>query len=185
MKLILASASPRRAALLTEAGISFEVCVADVDERALPGETPGEMVARLAQLKAERVAASHSGRLVLAADTVVVLDGEALGKPVDADHAKAMLRRLSGRPHEVLTGFCLAGGEGPVIIRTVSTRVFFRELGDGEIERYVASGIPLDKAGAYGIQADSFCMVSRIEGSYSNVVGLPMTEVLAGLERRG
>jgi septum formation protein len=181
MKLILASASPRRAELLEEAGIAFEVYAAEVDERVLPDETPMDMVARLAVLKAETVAARFSDQTVLAADTVVVLDGEPLGKPVDADHAKAMLRRLSGRAHEVMTGFSLVRPGSPVLTRTVTTKVFFRELRDADIDRYVASGIPLDKAGAYGIQADTLCMVTKIEGSYSNVVGLPMVEVLVAL----
>jgi septum formation protein len=171
MPLILASQSPRRSELLRMAGIPHEVRAADVPEQPEPGETPEQYVRRLAEEKARSVA----GDLVVAADTVVVVGGQILGKPKDAEDATRMLRLLSGRDHLVITGICVKGRETVVDVET--TRVWFTELTLREIREYVASGEPMDKAGAYGIQGLASKFVERIEGSYSNVVGLPVAKV--------
>ena len=177
--LVLASASPRRAELLRAAGIPFEVAVADVDESQHPGEDAEAYVRRVAAAKAARVAASHPGRPVLGADTTVVLDGEVLGKPLDAAEAVAMLGRLSGRSHRVLTGVCLIGADGRAETSVASTTVEFRAVTASEIERYVASGEPMDKAGAYAIQGGAGGFVTRIDGDFDNVVGLPVALIQA------
>jgi septum formation protein len=172
MNLILASASPRRAELLRAAGITFEVIVADVDETPRADEQAAGYVQRLAVEKARAVMPRAAGRPVLAADTVVVVDGAILGKPRDDDDARRMLRLLSGRMHTVLTGVAL--GED---VRVASTVVEFVPLSTSEIDWYVASGEPGDKAGAYAIQGLASRFVARIDGSYSNVVGLPVALV--------
>jgi septum formation protein len=184
MRLILASASPRRMHLLREAGYVFEVDPAHVDESELSGEAPCAYVVRVAALKARAVAARHPDDIVLAADTTVVIDGDMLGKPADDNDARRMLGRLSGRTHEVLTGVVLirAGGQASA---TVRTGVRFRALAPEEIDWYVASGEPRDKAGAYGVQGLASRFVASVEGSYSNVVGLPVGEVRALLEAEG
>jgi septum formation protein len=171
MELVLASQSPRRSELLRNAGIGFRVQAAEVDETPFPGELPVNYVRRLARAKADAVA----GDLVLGADTAVVIDGQILGKPVDQADAARMLRLLSGRSHEVITGICLKGREAWVAHE--STTVFFAPMTEEEIRRYVASGEPMDKAGAYAIQGLASCFVERIVGSYSNVVGLPVAVV--------
>lgn len=176
MRLILASGSPRRADLLRSAGIEFDVCVTQVDEQVLPGETPTQYVRRLAAAKSAAVAKDHPRTLVLGADTIVVVDGQILGKPEDELEAERMLRRLAGRAHEVLTGVSLRRGTREAC-RVVSTTVHFVELTDAEIEWYAASGEGGDKAGAYAAQGLGSRFVSRIEGSYTNVVGLPMSVV--------
>lgn len=178
--LILASRSPRRQELLQRAGIPFQVRPADVDERWLPGETPEEHVERLARTKARAVAAEPE-QVVLGADTVVVVDGEILGKPTDADDAARMLRRLAGRAHRVLTGVCLKRGAQEVTTWE-STWVHFVPLSEEEIRDYVASGEPMDKAGAYAIQGLASKFVERIEGCYFNVVGLPVARVYRALK---
>ena len=181
MRLILASASPRRAELLRAAGIEFDVMPADVDETLHGGESPEQYVRRVANAKACGVLARSHGRPVVAADTVVVVDGEILGKPVDADDAGRMLKMLSGKRHEVLTAVSvsLGGPEDacPAASAVERTTVEFAALSDAEIAEYVASGEPLDKAGAYAIQGRASRFVTRIEGSYSNVVGLPVALV--------
>jgi len=184
VRLILASASPRRMALLREAGYVFDVEPAHVDESALAGEDARAYVLRVAAVKARAIAARCLDNLVLAADTTVVVDGEMLGKPKDDDDAKAMLGRLSGRTHEVLTGVVItrAGRESSEV---VSTRVRFRRLTAAEIDAYVASGEPHDKAGAYGVQGPAARFVESVEGSYSNVVGLPVGAVRGLLEAEG
>jgi len=176
MRLILASQSPRRAELLTAAGIAFDVMPVEIDERPQPAELPADYVVRLALAKAREIARRNPGRAVLGADTVVVVDGRILGKPVDNDDAGSMLNTLSGRTHDVLTGvaLCLDGREA---CEAVSTRVRFLQLSPSEIEWYVASGEPRDKAGGYAIQGLASRFVDRVEGSYSNVVGLPVTTV--------
>ncbi len=177
--LVLASASPCRRELLTRAGFEFDVIPADVDERHLDGETPGDYVSRLAFKKAEAVAAELADgdrRVVLGADTVVVVDGDILAKPEDTRDARRMLRRLSGRRHDVLTGvamLCEAERRGAV----ERTRVWMVELEDEIIESYLTTGEPMDKAGAYGVQGVASRFVERIEGSYTNVVGLPVALV--------
>ena len=173
MNLILASASPRRRELLEQLGLSFSVCPA-AGEPAVSGLSPEETVRVIALAKAEEVAArSSSDDLILAADTLVYLDGDPLGKPEDPDAAAAMLRRLSGREHFVCTGVALIRGSRK-LVRSEKTAVRFRVLSDDRILRYVATGEPLDKAGAYGIQGMGCLLVSGITGDYSNVVGLPL-----------
>ena len=180
--LILASASPRRAQLLTAAGIRFETRVADVDESPLEGELPDAYVQRLAREKAEAVARTAPGRLVLGADTTVVVDGRILAKPGDAAEASQMLEQLAGRPHEVLTGVALAGPNGPAV-GVASTAVWFAPMTSEDIAWYVETGEWHDKAGAYGIQGRISRFVARVEGSYTNVVGLPVSLVCGLLMR--
>ena len=172
----LVSAIPRpgRAELLRQAGIRFEVSVPDVDETLHPGEAPEAYVRRLAAAKARHVAASHPGRPVLGADTTVVVDGQVLGKPYDAADAARMLGQLSGRSHLVLTGVCLIGPAGETRIDAAVTTVEFRALQAAEIGEYVDSGEPMDKAGGYAIQGGAAGFVTRLDGEYSNVVGLPV-----------
>ncbi len=184
VRLILASRSPRRAELLRAAGFDFDVVPADVDERIGPGESPEEYVVRVAALKAAVVGRRIPGRIVLGADTEVVLDGEVLGKPGDDEEAARMLRRLAGRTHLVLTGVVLRHGDREVR-EVASTRVRFLPLGESEIAWYVASGEPRDKAGAYAIQGLASRFVEWIEGSYSNVVGLPVATVYRLLRQWG
>ncbi len=177
MRLVLASASPRRADLLRAAGFRFETVVTEVDERARPHETPFAYVRRLAAEKSSAAMklhpASDEGIVVLGADTAVVLDGEILGKPGDDHHAAALLGRLSGRRHEVLTGVSLRRGVFE-IGGVETTGVYFARLSDQDVAWYVASGEGRDKAGAYAIQGLASRFIPRIEGSYSNVVGLPI-----------
>jgi septum formation protein len=177
--LILASRSPRRKEILERAGIPHLVRATDVDEAVRAGEDAAQYVRRLARAKAEAVV-NGSGEFVLGADTVVVVDGEILGKPVDREDALRMLRRLSGREHEVVTGICLLAGDR-VAEDAESTRVRFRELSEEEIAEYVASGEPMDKAGAYAIQGLASKFIDRVEGCYFNVVGLPVSKVYAHL----
>ncbi|MBA3015387.1 MAG: septum formation protein Maf [Proteobacteria bacterium] len=176
---VLASASPRRREMLSGLGLEFVIDAADADEMVLPGEGPEVFVVRVAEDKARIVASRHPEEWVLAADTVVALDGEMLGKPVDAAEAMSMLARLSGRWHEVWTGFCLCRGGQAASRCAVRTAVRFANLTDPVIWAYVRSGDPLDKAGGYGIQSFGGFMVQEINGSYSNVVGLPLAEVVA------
>ena len=183
----LASLSPRRHELLLQIGVYHEVVGVDVDERRLPGEPPADYVVRLASAKAGAAAGSRAiARTlpVLGADTAVVVDGEVLGKPRDRAEALGMLARLSGRTHEVVTGVALATATD-VFTRVSLSRVGFRKLDDGEMARYWASGEPADKAGAYGIQGLGAVFVSRIEGSYSGVVGLPLFETAEMLRGAG
>jgi septum formation protein len=172
---ILASASPRRADLLTAAGVTFEVRPVDVDETPLDGEAAPEYVVRVAADKA-RACPAADGAVVLAADTVVVVDGCILGKPLDDRDAARMLRLLSGRGHAVLTGVAIRCG-GEVATAAESTAVTFAPLSDADIAWYLASGEPRDKAGAYAVQGLASRFVERVDGSYSNVVGLPVALV--------
>jgi septum formation protein len=171
--LILASRSPRRSELLRAAGLDFTVRAADVDESILEGELPQRYVLRLAKKKALAVPAEDGLEFVLAADTTVALDTEIFGKPRDAADAKAMLEKLSGRCHEVFTGVCLRNSSR-ILTRSACTRVWFAPLTPTEIDEYVRSGEPMDKAGAYAIQGLASRYIERIDGSYSNVVGLPV-----------
>lgn len=179
MRFVLASASPRRVELLRSAGFEFDVIPAEVDEAIDVEETPDGYARRVAQLKAQAVAARVSGRVVLAADTIVVVDHEVLGKPADAADARRMLRRLSGREHVVMTAICLISEGGAKRIQTAVARttVEFAPLSQAEIDWYVATGEPMDKAGAYAVQGLASRFVTRIDGSYSNVVGLPVAVV--------
>ena len=178
--LILASASPRRREILSNAGIAHTVVVpAGVDESVHPGEDPAAYVRRLAETKSRAVPTSPS-EIVLAADTTVVIDGEILGKPQDEAEARWMLHRLSGRDHTVLTGICLRRGAETIVDSAAST-VRFLPLSEHEIAAYAASGEPFDKAGGYGIQGRAAAFVTHIVGSYTNVVGLPLAQVLERL----
>ena len=184
--IILASASPRRAELLETAGIPFVVVPGHIDETPLPGEAPVEHVLRLAEEKAREVAKREPGRFFIGADTIVLCAGEIMGKPRDGADAERMLRKLSGTGHEVITGFAVYDGASNVALcRAVTTRVYFKPLTDAEIRAYIATGCPMDKAGAYAIQGGAAHMVERIEGSYTNVVGLPLCEVVEELRRLG
>lgn len=170
---VLASASPRRQDLLRELVPDFEVISADVDESVLPSETPTELALRLASEKAEAVLAVRPRSLIIAGDTVVALPTEILGKPVDPSDASRMLRALSGQTHEVLTGIAIYWpGHRESFIDT--TRVTFATLSDAQIADYVATGEPMDKAGAYAIQGGAAEFVTGVEGSLTNVIGLPM-----------
>jgi septum formation protein len=188
--LVLASASPRRADLLRQVAVDFEVRVSDVaEEAARQGACPAEVAAEHARQKSLAVAASVPGRVVLGADTVVVLGEHLLGKPRSNAQAQQMLQMLSGEAHQVITAVALAIGhtEAPRLIveDRVLTRVVFRELADEEIEAYVATGEPMDKAGAYGIQGHGALLVREIEGCYYNVVGLPLSRTWELLNRLG
>lgn len=174
--ILLASASPRRRDLLQACGLTFEVFSPDVDETPLRGETPSALVRRLALLKAAAARERFPGHVVIAADTTVALNGRSLGKPRDAAEARRMLRALSGKTHFVHTGFCV-----DTRARVVTTRVTFRKLSRADIDRYVASGECFDKAGAYAIQGVGAALVARVSGSYTNVIGLPVAEVLQSL----
>jgi len=174
--LVLASASPRRQELLRNAGINFEVQPAHIAEDPLPGEAAKECAERLARDKALAVARQRPHDCVLGADTVVVVDGQLLGKPTDAADAARMLRLLSGREHQVITGVCLVVNGQPSVA-SETTVVTVSELTDKDIADYVSSGEPMDKAGAYAIQGIASRWIPRIEGDYSNVVGLPVALV--------
>jgi septum formation protein len=178
--IVLASGSPRRGEILTNAGIPFVREVpSNIDETPKPGESPQDYVVRLAREKAEAVKATGD-RIVLGADTTVVIDGQILGKPSSPADAARLLRLLSGRCHEVITGICLRSAHGQVV-DTAITRVWFASLSDSDIDAYAASGEPMDKAGAYGIQGLASKFVPRIEGCYFNVMGLPVALVYAHL----
>jgi len=181
LKLVLASRSPRRAELLSAARIDFIVRAADIDETPREGEDPADYVLRLAEEKARAIGCAE-GEIVLAADTTVVLDGEILGKPLDRADAARMLNALSGRKHEVITGVCLRNFNRTAT-EAASTSVWFAALTAAEIEEYIAGGEPMDKAGAYGIQGLASRYIERVEGSYSNVVGLPVALVYRLLRR--
>jgi septum formation protein len=194
MRLILASGSPRRRELLTQAGYAFSVEAADVDESVRAGEEPGAYVRRLAEEKAQAVFARQDpthddesvmngapGFVVLGADTTVVCDGEILAKPEDAEDAKRMLRRLSGRVHEVLTGVAVATRAG-VVSGVETTSVTFSAIPEAELDLYCATAEPMDKAGAYGIQGYAARWIPRIDGDYFNVMGLPIARVVRMIE---
>ena len=195
VRLILASSSPRRRELLASLGLHYEVHKPDVDETQQPGEAPLEYVQRLSRLKAEAVAARMAGEVaVLAADTIVILAadtigideaGEILGKPATPDEARQLLRRLRHRDHRVCTAFTLlrSGSAPQEITEIVCSRVTMRNYSDTEIDAYIATGDPFDKAGSYAIQHPTFAPVAQVQGSYSNVVGLPIDEVRAALVR--
>ena len=184
MRLVLASASPRRRELLAAAGLEFDVDPVDIDETKRTEESPASYVERVARAKAEAAARRHTDRVVLAADTAVVIDGDVLGKPRGDVEAARMLRRLAGRTHDVLTGVAVAR-DGQITSTVERTTVQMASLSDAEIRWYVATGEAGDKAGAYAIQGLASRFVPRIEGSYSNVVGLPVATVLQLLRSSG
>ena len=182
--LVLASASPRRQELLRNGGIEFVVQPADISEIPRQGESAKNYAERLAREKAQAVFRLRPGDLVLGADTVVVVDGAILEKPEDREDAARMLRMLSGREHQVITGVCLIG-KGFEDVRSETTNVTFSILSDDDIRSYVATGEPMDKAGAYAIQGIASRWIPRIKGDYSNVVGLPVALVWRMLQERG
>jgi septum formation protein len=185
-QIILASASPRRIELLESAGVRFRTVAGDIEECPLSGETPREHVLRLAREKARSVAEKTEGRFFIGADTIVLCLGEIMGKPLDSADAARMLRKLSGNTHEVITGFSVYDKlRCRSVDAAVTTTVFFRTLDDEEIAAYIASGCPFDKAGAYAIQGGAAYMVRKIDGSYTNVVGLPLCEVVETLREMG
>lgn len=185
-KLTLASASPRRAEILSTLGVDYEVVAPNVVEEQLDGEAPADFVTRAARLKVENVAERVTSGLIVGADTVVVIDGKPLGKPKSADEAREMLRGLSGRWHAVMTGVAVLDADsGKQVSDHDKTLVRFRDLDAEEIDEYVATGEPLDKAGAYGIQGRGMLFVDEIAGSYHNVVGLPAALLQRLLRRLG
>ncbi len=187
--LVLASGSPRRRDLLARAGLTFRVQPSAVDESAHAGESAQQQALRLAREKAEdvaqRLAEAGEDAAVLGADTLVVIDGEALGKPDDPEHAVKLLSRLVGRRHVVVTGVALVAGSAATHSFAVESDVVMRDADETEIRAYVAGGEPLDKAGAYAAQGEGRRFIERIEGSETNVIGLPMDETLALLRRAG
>lgn len=178
-RLVLASSSPRRRELLSQRGFAFEIVHPDVDELMLPGESPAELAARLALAKARAGAQSAPEHaIVLGCDTIVVLGDEVLGKPDDERHAVEMLLRIAGRTHRVLTAFAaVAGSFAAEQVGVEESHVTLREVARAEAEAYAASGEPLDKAGAYALQGEGARFVTRVEGSRSNVIGLPLERV--------
>jgi septum formation protein len=179
---VLASASPRRRELLEACGLCFEILPTEIDESPEPGETPENLVLRLATLKARSVAVIRPSLPILSADTVVVLNGDIFGKPENQAQARAMLERLSGKEHRVMTGYCVTGGpSGREKAGLVVSEIVFRNLTKAEIDRYLALDQSLDKAGAYAIQMGGGFMTDRLKGSYTNIVGLPLKEVLEAL----
>lgn len=185
MSIILASASPRRQQLLRQMGLTFTVEVANIDETISSHDLPKEAVRRLATQKAFAVATAHSmDDVIIAADTIVSLDGRILGKPSNAEDAKRMLRMLSGKTHHVLTAFTVIKG-AQNHTRVDEALVQFRELTDNEIDDYVATGEPLDKAGAYGVQGEGGRLIASIHGDYYTVMGLPIGHLASILHRFG
>ncbi len=187
--LVLASTSPRRRELLTRAGIRFEVTPSNVPEEARPGEAPAQFAGRLASEKAQAVArrlGPKPARWVLGADTIVVIDGDVLGKPDDAEHALVLLRRLVGRRHQVFTAVALVASDSLAERHVVvESAVTMRRVDERELRAYVATGESLDKAGAYAAQGDGRRLIEKIEGSETNVIGLPLEETLALLHAAG
>ena len=175
-KIVLASGSPRRSEIMNSVGWPFTKDVPDIDESERDGESPENYVCRLAREKAQAVAGSHPGEIVLAADTTVVIDGKIIGKPADEEHAREMIQMLSGNWHEVLTGVAVARN-GNAEVGMQRTRVKFARMNEKEIEYLVSEGDPLDKAGAYAVQAQAALFIEAIDGDYWNVVGLPISLV--------
>lgn len=186
MRIVLASGSPRRETLLHQIGLSFEVVPSSVAEVRLEAESPVALAERLAAAKARDVAARHSDALVVGADTIVVLGDRVLGKPGDEAQARKMLRDLSGRRHVVITGVAIVHAAGDkTLVEHESTTVWIRSLTDEQITRYVATGEPMDKAGAYAVQGLAAALVDRLEGCYFNVMGLPVACMVRMLEKLG
>lgn len=184
--IILASASPRRKELLEKIGLKFEVEPADCEEVVDTALEAHELVQKLSRGKAESIARKHRNAIVIAADTVVLMGDKILGKPHNQAEAKKMLRALSGKSHVVITGFTIIDtAKRRILSKTVETKVYIRELNPEEIDAYVKSGEPLDKAGAYGIQGLGSVIVEKIEGDYFNVVGLPLSSLAESLKEFG
>jgi septum formation protein len=185
-RIILASESPRRKELLKSTGLRFEVASGDVEEDLALGLPPHELARHLSEQKANSVAGEYPDAVIIAADTFIVLEGSVLGKPHTGDEARRMLGALSGRAHSVITGFTILDTKsGKMRSGSEETRVWFRELTDRQIDDYVGTGEPLDKAGAYAIQEQGAALVEKIEGDYQNVVGLPLSALREGLRQFG
>jgi septum formation protein len=185
-RLILASKSPRRRYLLTQAGLKFDVLPSDFDESSIPFQDPAEYVCALSRAKAADIAQKHPESWVIGADTIVLIDGQILGKPKGREAARAMLSRLSGQTHQVFTGYTLCcAAQNKWFTDVARTDVTFKELSTDEIEWYIHTDEPFDKAGAYAIQGLGTFLVKRVNGSYTNVVGLPVCEVIELLIREG
>jgi len=180
MQIVLASESPRRRTFLEALGFKLIVAASHVDETPMPEELAEDLVLRLAQKKAKAIYKDHEN-IVLAADTVVVLDNQIIGKPQNLNEARKILSLLSGHCHEVITGYALLK-EDQCIQKVVRTKVWFRKLSDEEIENYISTKEPYDKSGAYAIQGGAAVFVDHIEGSFTNIIGLPVKEVLESLE---
>jgi len=177
-RLILASTSPRRRELLTQAGFTFDIVPADIDETQLPGEGPVDYVRRLAFEKAKAIHATHPNDTILGADTTVVLQGEVLGKPANALEAERMLRMLAGKMHQVYTGIAVVT-HSATAQHVETTNVFFTPISEADLKRYLSTGDSLDKAGAYGIQGYAARWISRIEGDFFNEMGLPIAATVS------
>jgi len=184
-KFILASGSPRRRELLERLGFEFDVIPASVSESMRAKESPRDFALRTAREKAEQIARRHPESWIVAADTIVLIGGEILGKPRDEAEAVEMLKKIRGRTHIVVTGFCIRKGEDARFESLVESQVEMVELSDDEIRWYVSTGEPLDKAGAYGVQGIGAMFIRRVVGSYTNVVGLPLAELVEGMKRLG
>ena len=184
-RLILASESPRRRELLSGLGLAFETIVSGIEETPLDGETPAENAMRLAREKALAVSRDRPDAVVIGADTVVIIGKEVLGKPEDTVHARQMLEKLSGRRHEVITGFALAEGPTVRVNESVSSHALFMEIPPDELEWYIRTKEPYDKAGAYAVQGIGALFIREIEGSFTNVIGLPLAELVEALKRIG
>jgi septum formation protein len=183
---ILASKSPRRHYLLTQAGLEFQVIPSTIDENKFPLSDPETYVQELATAKARDIAQKHPKSWVIGADTIVLINETILGKPRSKNQARAMLQQLSGKTHQVLTGYCICCESRQVLFsETVTTSVLFKQLSEDEIEWYIGSDEPFDKAGAYAIQGLGTFLVKAINGSYTNVVGLPVCEVIEFLIKQG
>jgi len=183
---ILASASPRRRELLGELIRDFEVIPSEVDEKLLDGESPEVHVLRLSREKALEVSRGNPGRWVLGADTVVIIDGKILGKPETPGEAKRMLGMLSDREHRVITGFAIVkGDEGVIVNDTVESSVIFKDISRDEMDWYIRTSEPYDKAGGYAVQGKASFFIKEIRGSYTNVIGLPLCEVITAMEKAG
>ena len=183
--IILASGSPRRQELLQQIGVPYEVVKSDAEEVLDAVEGPRALAVENARRKALAVAKRYPGRVVLGADTVVFQDGAVYGKPKDAEDARNMLKSFAGRRHDVVTGVAIVAKDGTCYTDATETKVFFNDLTDDEIAAYIATGEPMDKAGAYAVQGRAAAFIPRIEGSFSNVVGLPLAEVSALLKEAG
>ena len=186
LRLILASKSPRRSDLLEQAGLTFSVIPSDIDESTVAISAPDVYVRSLAEAKAVDISQKHPASWVIGADTIVLIDRKILGKPGSREEARDMLRRLSGNTHQVLTGYCICCKQkNRLFSETIFTEVRFKKLNDAEIEWYVQTGEPFDKAGGYAIQGVGAFLVKSINGSYTNVVGLPLCEVMSFLIAEG
>ncbi|MFC1923925.1 Maf family protein [Chloroflexota bacterium] len=185
-KIVLASASPRRKELLERIGLKFDIEPSNHEEKVKPGLEPHEQAKSLSLEKAKLIAGNYRDALVIAADTFIVLDGEILGKPITEDEARRMLEKISGKQHSVITGFTIIDtASGNMLSRSEETKVYIRELSSKEIDSYVRSKEPLDKAGAYAIQGLGSVIVKKIEGDYFNVIGLPLSAVTESLKEFG